>query len=99
MIKEQFHILDSGDLGHTRQVTAEQHLVYLSHLKSVSACQHWQPSALILECRVSTCQQLPVTGARQLISLFCDLKDILEFAVFWPSGLILKNPKASSEFT
>lgn len=64
MIKEQLDILDSGDLGHMKQVTTGQHLgVSEPSEGSVSACQHWQLSALILECRVSTCQQLPVTGA------------------------------------
>lgn len=65
MTKEQFDILDSRDLCHTKQVTTEQHLgVSEPSEVSVSACQHWQLSALVLECSASYCQQLPVTGAR-----------------------------------
>lgn len=104
MIKKQFDITDSRDLCHTEQVTAEQYLgAFQPSEVSVSGkgstCQHWQLIALISERRCEhTCQQLPVTDARQLTSLLYDLTDFQEFTGFWPSGLILKNLQASSEF-
>jgi len=101
MTKKQFDITDPRDLCHTKQVTAEHHSAFQSSEVSVSGNrsprQRWQ---LVSEPRREhTCQQLPVTDARQLISLLRDLTDFPEFTGFWPSVLIFKNLQASSEFS